>query len=219
MKNNLGILGGGQLGMFICQAAKKYNIKTTVFSNNEKFSAKEFCDDFLVGSFSNEILLEKFINSSDFFTIETENIPLKVLKLIERKKILFPSSKIVEIAQNSLKEKKFLNSINGVKTAQFKKISGFNDLENFYKLFNKTAILKSCEMGYDGKGQHLITDGNIQNFKKNNLFGFILEEVLDFKKEISVIVCCSKKILFYTLQLKTFKKFNFKKNYLSCKNK
>ncbi len=193
MKNNLGILGGGQLGMFICQAAKKYNIKTTVFSNSEKFSAKEFCDDFLVGSFSNEILLEKFIISSDFFTIETENIPLKVLKLIERKKKLFPSSTIVEIAQNRLKEKKFLNSINGVKTAQFKKISDFNDLENFYKLFNKTAILKSCEMGYDGKGQHLITDENIQNFEKNNLFGFILEEVLDFKKEISVIVCCSKK--------------------------
>ena len=106
MKNKLGILGGGQLGMFICQAAKKYNIKTTIFSDNQKFSAKGFCDNFLIGSFSDQNLIEKFINSSDFFTIETENIPIQVLKLIEKKKNI-PSSNIVEIAQNRLKEKNF----------------------------------------------------------------------------------------------------------------
>ena len=198
MKNNLGILGGGQLGMFICQAAKKYNVKTTVFSNSEKFSAKKFCDNYLIGSFSNKVLLDKFINSSDFFTIETENIPLRILKLIEKKKKIFPSSNIVEITQNRLKEKKFLNSINGIKTARYKKISNFNDLESSYKLFGKNGILKSCEMGYDGKGQYRINDKNIHNFKNNELHGYILEEVLNFKKEISVIVCCSKKnTIFY----------------------
>ena len=57
MKNKLGILGGGQLGMFICQAAKKYNVKTTVFSNNKNFSAKEFCDNFLIGSLSINVLV------------------------------------------------------------------------------------------------------------------------------------------------------------------
>ena len=63
MKNKLGILGGGQLGMFICQAAKKYDIKTTIFSNSQKFSAKGFCDNFLIGSYFDKILLDKFINS------------------------------------------------------------------------------------------------------------------------------------------------------------
>ena len=86
MKNKLGILGGGQRGMFIWQAAKKHNVKTTIFSNSQKFSAKGFCDNFLIGSFSDKVLLKKFINSSDFFTIETENIPLQVLKLIEKKR-------------------------------------------------------------------------------------------------------------------------------------
>ena len=198
MKNKLGILGGGQLGMFICQAAKKYNVKTTVFSNNKEFSAKKFCDNFLIGSFSNKIVLDEFINSSDFFTIETENIPLEVLKLIEKKKKIFPSSHIVEIAQNRLKEKNFLNSINGIKTAKYKEINSFIDLENFYKFFGNTGILKSCEMGYDGKGQYYINDKNIQNFKNRDLRGYILEEILDFKKEISVLVCCSNKnTIFY----------------------
>ena len=198
MKNKLGILGGGQLGMFICQAAKKHNIKTTIFSNSQKFSARGFCDNFLIGSFSDTTLVEKFINSSDFFTIETENIPLQVLKLIEKKKKIFPSSNIVEITQNRLKEKKFLNSINGIKTAKFKEINSFNDLEKFYKLFGKTGILKSCEMGYDGKGQHHVNNKNIQNFKNYKFDGYVLEEVLDFKKEISVLVCCSNKnTIFY----------------------
>ena len=198
MKNKLGILGGGQLGMFICQAAKKHNVKTTIFSNSQKFSAKGFCDNFLIGSFSDKVLLEKFINSSDFFTIETENIPIQVLKLIEQKKKIFPSSNIVEIAQNRLKEKKFLNSISGIKTAKYKEINSFNDLENFYKLFGKTGILKSCEMGYDGKGQHHVSSKNIQKFKNYKFHGYILEEVLDFKKEISVLVCCSNKnTIFY----------------------
>ena len=89
MKNSLGILGGGQLGMFICQAAKKYNIKTTVFSDSKNFSAKEFCDNFLVGSFSDQNLIDKFINSSELFTIETENITITVLKKIENKKKYF----------------------------------------------------------------------------------------------------------------------------------
>ncbi len=198
MRNNLGILGGGQLGMFICQAAKKHNVRTTVFSNSEKFSAKEFCDNYFIGSFSNKEMLDEFINSADFFTIETENIPLRILQLIENKKKIFPSSNIVEIAQNRLKEKKFLNSIYGVKTAKYKKINSFNELESNYKLFGKTAILKSCEMGYDGKGQYIINDKNIHNFKNSELRGYILEEILDFKKEISVIVCCSKRnFVFY----------------------
>jgi len=46
MKNKLGILGGGQLGMFICQAAKKHDVEATIFSNSQKFSAKGFCDNF-----------------------------------------------------------------------------------------------------------------------------------------------------------------------------
>ena len=70
MRNNLGILGGGQLGMFICQAAKKHNVRTTVFSDSEKFSAKEFCDNYFIGSFSNKEMLDEFINSADFLPLK-----------------------------------------------------------------------------------------------------------------------------------------------------
>ena len=87
--NSLGIIGGGQLGMFICQAAKKLGIKTSIFSESNEFSAKKnFCDQYFVGRFNNYKILESFMNSANFFTIETENIPLKILEknFINKKK-------------------------------------------------------------------------------------------------------------------------------------
>ena len=77
MKNNrLGIIGGGQLGMFTCAAAKK-NIKSIFFSETEEFSAKKFCDEYFISDFKNLNNLDKFIDSADCFTIETENVPFQ----------------------------------------------------------------------------------------------------------------------------------------------
>ena len=108
-------------------------------------------------------------------------------------KKLFPSSFIIEISQNRLKEKKFLNSLDGVSTVKYKTILNFDDLKESLKSFNNKAILKSCEMGYDGKGQFLICKKNINEFKEMSFKDFILEEKIDFEKEISVIVCRTKK--------------------------
>ena len=107
IKKKLGILGGGQiLECLFVKRQKKYKIDTIVFSNSKKFSAKKFCDSFFIGDFNDENI-KKFINSCDFITIETENIPKEILKKIEYKKKLFPSACVVEIAQNRLKEKNF----------------------------------------------------------------------------------------------------------------
>ena len=102
--NSLGIIGGGQLGMFLCQAARSLGISTSVMSETKEFSAKDFCDDFFIGKFDNLKVLNNFIDSADIFTIETENIPFKILKKIASKKI-FPDPEIVKICQNRLREK------------------------------------------------------------------------------------------------------------------
>ena len=106
-KKKLGILGGGQLGMFICKSAKKFGIQTSIFSTTTDFSAKEFCDQFYIGEFTDEKKKGEFLNTSDFFTIETENIPSFLLDQINGEKKLFPSSNIIKIAQNRMREKHF----------------------------------------------------------------------------------------------------------------
>ena len=187
-KNRLGIIGGGQLGMFTCIAAKKKNIKSIILSEAEEFSAKNFCDKYFISDFKNLNNLDKFIDSADYFTIETENIPISIIHYIEKKKKVFPCSKVIEIAQNRLKEKKFLNSINGINTTEYLQPKNFGDFKYASKNFNYSCILKSKELGYDGKGQYKISKNNLDFFKEFNFNNFILEKIVDFKKEISVIV-------------------------------
>ena len=191
--NRIGIIGGGQLGMFICQAAKNLGIKTSIFSEVKDFSAKKICDSFFIGDFKDKNILNQFIDSADYFTIETENIPFEFLNSIHKKKKIFPETKIIRICQNRLMEKEFLNSINGVKTANFFSINKFEDFEISIKKLNYNGILKTCEFGYDGKGQYKFFDENINKIKKIKLNNFILEEFLNFKLEISVIVCRGEK--------------------------
>ena len=82
----IGIIGGGQLGMFNCIAAKKKKIESIVLSETNEFSAKEFCDKYIIAEFNNFESIDKFIDLADFFTIETENIPISIIKYIEKKK-------------------------------------------------------------------------------------------------------------------------------------
>ena len=184
----LGIIGGGQLGMFICIAARKIGLKTLVYSQEEDFSARKFCDKHIIGNIKSKEKIEKFIEDSDFCTVETENIHKDFLRIIEKRKNLFPSSNIIEISQNRLKEKKFLNSLKNIETAKYFEVNNFKDLKESAKNLNFNCILKTQEFGYDGKGQFTIKKENLHYFENQILKNFILEEKINFKLEISVIV-------------------------------
>ena len=185
--NTIGVLGGGQLGMFLCKASKKINLKTIILSEDENCSASKFCDQLFIGKFDDFDVIKNFIEKVDVVTIETENVPLKTLQFIEEKIKLKPSSKIIEIAQNRIKEKKFLNSLDGISTTEFIEINHFEDLLKAFNRFGKELLIKSSEFGYDGKNQFKINVQNISKFKNLNLNGFVAEKIVDFEKEISVI--------------------------------
>ena len=184
----LGIIGGGQLGMFICIAARKIGLKTLVYSQEKDFSARKFCDKHIIGNIKNKEKIEKFIEDSDFCTVETENINKDFLRMIEKRKNLFPSSNIIEISQNRLIEKKFLNSLENIETTKFFEVNDFKDLKESAKNLNYNCILKTQELGYDGKGQSTIKKENLYQFENQILQNCIIEEKVNFKLEISVIV-------------------------------
>ena len=184
---SIGVLGGGQLGMFISQAAKKLNIDVSIFSDKIECSAKKFCKSFFYGDFNDLDRLDDFLKTVDVVTVETENLPLNSLKYIEEKKKLRPSWKVISIAQNRIVEKKFLNSIPNINTAPYLEINNFSDLQKTIKKFGET-IIKTTELGYDGKGQFKVDKNNLNEFKKFSLKNFVGEKIIDFKKEISVII-------------------------------
>ena len=105
----LGIIGSGQLGSMLCQAAKKLNVKTVVISDDEQGPAQNYCDQFIFSKYDDQAKIKDFINKVDIVTFEFENIPVNILKRIDKEKKVLPKPDINKIIQNRKLEKSFVN--------------------------------------------------------------------------------------------------------------
>ena len=186
VKPILGIIGGGQLGSMLVSAAKKINVKTVIFSDDKEAPAQNFSDEFIYGKYDDIIKINEFINKVDLVTFEFENIPYNTLNIIDKNKKVLPSPKVNKIIQNRLFEKNFINELN-IKTTKYISIKNNKDLQSNSHLL--PGILKTCTLGYDGKGQYKINSiEDINNLKVNFKSDYILEKLVKLKKEISVII-------------------------------
>ena len=189
----LGIIGGGQLGSMLATAAKKLNIKTIVLSDDPEAPAKKFCDELIISDYNKVKNIEEFANKVDVVTFEFENIPFKILEYIERLKPVLPKPTVNQIVQNRFTEKKFiLNTAEvfnelGIKTADYALIREKSDILKNEGLL--PGILKTCTLGYDGKGQFIINNTKeVDKLEIDFDKEYILEKKIILKKEISIIV-------------------------------
>ena len=183
---NLGIIGGGQLGSMLADAAKKLNIKTIVYCDDENAPVQNFCDEFIFGNYQDLKKIQEFTTKINLVTFEFENIPFETLKKINEIKKVLPNPEINKIIQNRLTEKDFVNKLN-IQTTKYKLIKNKNDLEKSLDFI--PGILKTSTLGYDGKGQFKINSKNdLDNIKINLNKEYIFEKLVDLKKEISVII-------------------------------
>jgi 5-(carboxyamino)imidazole ribonucleotide synthase len=183
---NLGIIGGGQLGSMLSVAAKKLNIKTTVYCDDVNAPAQNFCNEFLFGEYNNKSKILEFAGKVDFITYEFENIPYETLHEMSKLKPVLPKPSVNRLIQHRLAEKDFINKLN-IRTTRYASIEKKTDIEPLEDFL--PAILKTTTMGYDGKGQFVINkidelDSLNIDFSKD----YILEKKVKLKKEISVII-------------------------------
>ena len=181
----LGIIGSGQLGSLLCQAAKKLNIKTIIISDDKDGPAQKYSDQFIFAKYDDKNKLQEFINKVDLVTYEFENIPVDILKNINKEKKVFPKPDINQIIQNRKLEKTFVNNL-GIKTTEWAYVQSANDIIKNKKLL--PGILKTNTLGYDGHGQFVLN--SLDDIKKDWCFtaDYILEKKVNLKKEISVII-------------------------------
>tara|TARA_B100001029_G_scaffold85318_1_gene70032 strand:+ start:85 stop:1128 length:1044 start_codon:yes stop_codon:yes gene_type:complete len=181
----LGIIGGGQLGSLLVEAAKKLNIETVILCDDVNAPAKNFTKNFIYGNYEDENIINEFISKVDLITYEFENIPYKVLKKINEQKTVLPKPEINKLIQNRNSEKDFLNK-SDIRTTRYKLIKDEEDIKINQSLI--PGILKTCTLGYDGKGQHKIN--SIADIDKNIDFNneYILEKIINLKQEISIII-------------------------------
>ena len=181
----LGIIGGGQLGSLLSVSAEKLNIKTVILSDDINAPAKNFTSNFIYGNYEEEKIINDFISKVDLVTFEFENIPYKVLKSINKNKTVLPKPEINQLIQNRYTEKDFLNK-NDIRTTRYALIKNEDEIKINQNLI--PGILKTCTLGYDGKGQFTIN--SIEEINQNIDFNkdYILEKKINLKKEISVII-------------------------------
>ena len=185
-KSILGIIGGGQLGSMLSTAAKKIDIKTIVYCDDMNAPAQNFANEFIYGRYDDEKKINEFASKVDVVTFEFENIPYETLYKISQKKIVLPKPKVNKIVQNRLFEKDFVNKIN-IRTTLYVAVKNDEDLKSNVKLL--PGILKTCILGYDGKGQFKINSTkDLNNLNVDFSKEYILEKQVKLKKEISVIV-------------------------------
>ena len=181
----LGIIGSGQLGSMMCQAAKKLNIRTVVVSDDEHGPAQNYATQFIFTKYDDQQKIKEFVDSVDVVTFEFENIPVDILKRINSEKKVLPKPEINRIIQNRKLEKSFFNDL-GITTTKWVFIEKAEDVIKHSELL--PGILKTNTLGYDGHGQFVLN--SLDDVKKDWCFtaDYILEKKINLKKEISVII-------------------------------
>ena len=185
-EKNLGIIGGGQLGSLLAVAAKKLNIKTTIFCDDPDAPAQNFCDNFIFGKYDDKEKVQEFAQKVDLITYEFENIPYETLNQMNKLKPVLPKPSVNRLIQHRIAEKDFVNKLN-IRTTRYVSIDKRSDIQTLEDFL--PGILKTTTMGYDGKGQYPIKNiEDINSLDVDFSKGYILEKLVKLQKEISVIV-------------------------------
>ncbi|WP_455476866.1 5-(carboxyamino)imidazole ribonucleotide synthase [Bartonella sp. B41] len=189
-RSTIGLIGGGQLARMLAIAAAELGFRTIVFCPEEDCSAAQTASNHIIASYDDYSALDHFISLCDIITYEFENLSLQTVQYIENTKCVYPSSKSLEIAQDRLFEKKFLNA-QGIQTASWHAVKDRLSLTSGLEALGGRGLLKTRRFGYDGKNQIMLNHPNEQTIDAA-LTTFqgqpsILEEIVPFLLEISIL--------------------------------
>jgi len=197
MAKVLGIIGGGQLGMMITEAAKKMPreiSKVIVLDPNENCSASQVGAEQIIADFKDREAIIELAKKSDIITYEIESGDSNILKSVQDKAEIEPSPETLRIIQDKFLQKSFLKE-NKIPVPEFVKISSLNDLERQLEKFGYPALLKARRDAYDGRGNFKINSPEeIQKaFDYFNGQNLMLEKFIPFIMEVSVVAARNTK--------------------------
>jgi 5-(carboxyamino)imidazole ribonucleotide synthase len=185
----IGILGGGQLGRMLLQAAANYPVETFVLENDDNCPAAHLCHHFVRGDIRNFDAVYDFGKELDSITIEIENVNVEALEKLEAEgKKIFPKPSVLRTIKNKIFQKEFYKK-HGIPSPAFTITAGRHELmeqESFLP-----AVHKLGEGGYDGRGVQIIKTGS--DFEKGFDQPAVLEKLVNIQKEVAVIVAMNDK--------------------------
>ena len=189
----IGMLGGGQLGRMAALAAAALGYRTHIFCPETACPASQVTSLSTIASYDDQEALAAFADAVDVITLEFENIPLASAHFLAEHKPLRPGPEILRICQNRVREKDYCAAL-GIPTARYRAVDDLASLEQAVAEIGRPALLKTTELGYDGKGQvRLEPDSDLGEAwtaiaPGAARAGAVLEGFVPFKLELSVLV-------------------------------
>lgn len=186
--STIGVFGSGQLGRMFAIEARKMGYRVHTFSPLTDTPTGQVADIETCAKYEDIDAVREFAKSVDVVTFEFENVPSATVGAAAQFVEVHPKGEILHITQNRLREKTFLSQ-NGFPVTPFRHVKTLEDLRRAVDELGVPSVLKTAGFGYDGKGQAKIkTAEDIDNaFAGLNGNEAILEALVDFQKEVSVV--------------------------------
>jgi 5-(carboxyamino)imidazole ribonucleotide synthase len=183
-----GILGGGQLGRMLLQAAANYTVETFVLENDPHCPAAHLCHHFVLGDITSFDDVYAFGKKVDVLTIEIENVNIEALEKLEAEGVkVIPKPSAIKIIKNKIKQKGFYQ-VNEIPTSDFVVTHTKESLPHHHAFL--PAVHKLGEGGYDGKGVQIIK--TTDDFEKGFDAPSVLEKMIAIDKELAMIVAIAQ---------------------------
>lgn len=191
--STVGMLGGGQLGRMFVFRAHEMGYRVVVLDPGANSPAGLVADEHLQAAYEDESALRLLASRCAAVTTEFENVPAGALALLSSLTRVSPSSVAVAIAQDRILEKTHLADA-GFGTAAFLPVRSADKAREAFGRLGRHGILKTSRLGYDGKGQAVVTSAEecAASFERLGARECILEEKLTLEREVSVILSRSE---------------------------
>ncbi|KAL5566914.1 hypothetical protein UlMin_030078 [Ulmus minor] len=188
----VGVLGGGQLGRMLCQAASQMAIKVVVLDPQENCPASALAFDHMVGSFDDSVTVEEFAKRCGVLTVEIEHVDADTLEKLEQQGVdCEPKASTIRIIQDKYLQKLHFSK-HGIPLPEFIQIDDIEAAKRAGDQFGYPLMIKSRTLAYDGRGNAVARSQEELSTAITVLGGFdrglYVEKWAPFVKELAVIV-------------------------------
>jgi 5-(carboxyamino)imidazole ribonucleotide synthase len=154
----------------LARAASRMGYKTHIYTPEKDSPASHVSTMTTIGAYQDATALRAFAQSVDVITFEFENIPAETLEMLDAVTVVRPKPSVLFTTRHRLREKEFIRA-QGIATAPFAPVRTEAELAEAIKTIGAPSVLKTCEMGYDGKGQVVIRGGGANSGGKPSPLG------------------------------------------------
>jgi len=185
----LGIIGGGQLGMMLARAAGQIGIACVALDPDPRCCAAQACE-VIAGAYDDPDALDALASRAGVVTYEFENVPVESARRVMARVPVRPDPAALETAQDRLNERSMFDRL-GIQTPRYARVDSLDDLRGAIDSLGTPALLKARRLGYDGKGQALVSEpgGAGRAWEAIGRVPAILDAFVPFAREVSVIAC------------------------------